>query len=105
MTASKQKGTKGEGELVKVFRDAGFEVRRTSPGVNHDIEATTKGAPKWSEAIQALATRPDRGQWLVSIKLTDFVELLAIAQGDCDMEVKRHKRFAHHTIYEQKFGR
>jgi len=102
MTASKQKGTKGESELVEVFREAGFKVRRTSPGSNHDVEVKGEiGNP----FIEALATRPDRGQWLVSIKLTDFVELLEIAQGDCDMEVKRHKRFAHHSIYEQKFGR
>jgi hypothetical protein len=103
----KQKGTDGERFLVRFFEKLGFKVRRTQPGSNHDVEAEyPRGLGKsWDVPIQALATRPDRGEWLVTLRLEDFGVLMVLAQADCDMESKRRGgTMWHHTVFKQKFG-
>ncbi len=100
---SKQKGTAGETELVKRFRAEGFEARRTSPGMNYDVHVSP--SPGYGMHVDALATRPDRGEWLVSVRLVDFIDLLNASTFGARLEVKRYKSFAHHGIFEKKFGR
>jgi len=94
----KAKGTGGETELLRALRDRGITVQRTSAGKTFDLQRLGE-AP----VIQALATRPDYGQWLVTMRLDDFALLLPNPCG-LEIEVKRYKRFSHHGIFESKFG-
>jgi hypothetical protein len=109
VSASKQKGTGGENEVVAAFAEANIVARRTSPGVNYDIRVD---GLLDDEAFQVLATRPDRGQWLATLPLKDLVELLrfyehqhAHREYPVEVEVKRYRRFSLHSIYEAKFGK
>jgi hypothetical protein len=54
-----------------------------------------------------LYTRPDRGRWLVTLSASDFEDLLEFPTllPGLAVEVKRHAKFAHHSIYEQKLGK
>lgn len=106
MTASKQKGTSGELEVLRrleAIYGTGVVVR-TLPASRVDIIAT--GA---YPTIGVLYTRPDRGRWLVTLSASDFEDLLEfatpIALPRLAVEVKRHAKFAHHSIYEQKLGK
>ena len=107
---SKAKGTGGETELLRALETYGLDgLRRTSPGQLFDIERDGHNP------VEALATRPDHGQWLVTVKLDDFAEMYAALDQDSQdewrrwvglrIEVKRYKRFSLHTIFEGKFGR
>lgn len=112
---SKQKGTGGETELLRLLQDgpygsafrglvrapASAEVDLLQPGDN-DMEAT----------FNALATRPDRGEWLITMRVRDFERLMMseLFDGKGDLpglaiEVKRYARFSLHTIFAGKFGR
>ena len=55
--------------------------------------------------MEALATRPDRGRWLITIPIEDYLTLLGPSEYGADVEVKRYARFAIHAIYEDTFGR
>lgn len=103
--APKKKGTGGETELLRRFHDAGFAGRRTSPGLPFDLDITPAPNYGHDEQLNALATRPDHGRWLVTITLDDFLRLLGRYGWGARVEVKRYARFAHHAIYEDKFGR
>lgn len=101
--APRQKGTLGEREvLVRLQCIYGEEqVVRTPPSSRVDIIAgDTRDFP-----IGVLYTRPNRGRWLVTLSASDFEDLLTAFTHPprLDVEVKRHARFAHHTIYEAKF--
>jgi hypothetical protein len=96
----KAKGTGGETELVNIAAQLGYVARRTSPGANYDVHLFPARFTRL-DPVKALATRPDRGQWLVSIPLDDFLRML---DAPAEVEVKRYKRFAHHTIFEAKHG-
>ena len=100
---SKKKGTGGEKEVVDAALATGLFARRMPPGANYDlyIEPRYDVIMGTNEPIRALATRPDRGQWLVSIPLDDFLRMM---DGVAEVEVKRYARFALHSIYEAKFG-
>ena len=104
----KSKGTGGEREVVNMFAAGGIVARRTAPGLNYDLYVS--GA-RLDEPFEVLATRPDRGEWLATIRLADLVELLRVYNGLDDdtypvkVEVKRYARFSLHTIFTKKFGR
>ena len=100
---SKQKGTGGETELLNMLGREGLV--RTPPGTVWDLDR-----PGWDPPVRVLATRPDRGQWLFTMDLFDFDRFLAEHDASDDpfltqvqVEVKRYKAFAHHTIFESKF--
>ena len=95
----KAKGTGGETELVGYLQAAGFPASRTSPGMKHDI--TIVGNRE--RPLEVLATRPDRGQWLLTMRLEDFNDLYRTSMRQAHVEVKRFKKFAHHSIFESKF--
>ena len=101
MSVSKQKGTGGEREVRGVFSKYGFRTHRTAPGHPYDIRVEGEYGPP----LHLLATRPDRGQWLVTLRLEDLVSLLAgyDAMTSMEVEVKRYARFAHHRIFEETF--
>lgn len=105
---SKQKGTGAETELVRLLSEypwpgTGRRWTRTSPGMNYDVHGT--GSPGLElPPILALATRPDRGRWLVTVSLDDFAHLLFDCPREVHVEVKRYTRFALHSIWEKKFG-
>lgn len=100
---SKQKGTGGETELLRLLELD--EMKRTPPGTLWDLERPGVGT------VDVLATRPDRGRWLVTLDARDFRELYQAAETiryepiGLRIEVKRYRRFSLHTIFESKFGR
>ena len=91
----KKKGTAGETELLGHL---GPRYHRTAPTLPYDIRRAGH-AP----AINSLATRPDRGQWLVTVDLPTFMELVG-DEREVHVEVKRYKRFSIHEIWRKKFG-
>lgn len=111
MSASKQKGTGGETELRKLLEERGLHFVRTPASSDYDL---TNARPDVLELepLEVLATRPDRGEWLMTMRLNDFVDLLTAAAAapwspgvwETHIEVKRYARFALHTIFEKKFG-
>ena len=101
---SKQKGTGGETELLRLLDIPGLV--RTPPATKFDLAlpAIASGSPK--RPLQLLATRPDRGQWLLTMTVEDFKRLCRLPWiHGMQIEVKRFKKFAHHSIFESKFGK
>lgn len=105
----RQKGTGAETELVQVFADEGLVFVRTSATSGYDL---TNANPHRREIdpLEALATRPDRGQWLITLRVKDFARLLSLTDisggpQETHVEVKRYKRFSLHSIFEGKFKR
>lgn len=98
---SKQKGTGGETELLRILEGLfEREFRRTSHGEPWDIEpvhyATDQGP------IRVLAIRPDRGRWLLMLPPEDYVK--DPFTQHMRVEVKRFARSAVHSIWEKKHG-
>lgn len=103
----KQKGTGGETELLRLLQTwmPDRTWRKCENGHPWDIE-TVDEHPAYGETgniIRILATRPDYGQWLLSMPLHAFAGS-NIHVDPIQVEVKRHARFAHHTIFDSKFG-
>jgi hypothetical protein len=107
----KKKGTGGETELLRLLADEGYlPFVRTPPTTTYDL---TNARPNRLELepLEVLATRPDRGEWLVTMRLPDFVRLLHMTDEygsdvwETHIEVKRYARFSLHTIFNSKFGR
>lgn len=101
---SKQKGTGGETELKGELEGTIRGLVRTPPTSDVDL-----AAPGHGERFRLLATRPDRGRWLISMPLEEFRALWSTAYPEefgpaVGIEVKRHKAFAHHSIFEKKLG-
>lgn len=100
----RQKGTQGETELLRLLNEKGFKFVRRPAGARTDLrhEATTKwdGAP----ILTLLATRPDRGNWLFTIDLETFCAVFAPEVDNIEIEVKRRKKFAHHSLFEKELG-
>ena len=97
---SKAKGTGGETELLRLLRLPGLV--RTPASSNVDL-----ARPGWDPAVRVLATRPDRGQWLITMDLETFCALLDAGEPfeqKLEIECKRYKRFSLHGIFESKFG-
>jgi hypothetical protein len=100
----KQKGTAGETELVRMLQAEGVPAWRNPPSAIFDV--SVPGDYDGMRVIEVLATRPDRGQWLVTLTFKDFMFLYdRDVRYPLAVEVKRYARFAHHKIYEAKFGR
>lgn len=106
----KQKGTGGETEVLRELTHLGIDgLVRTSPGMPWDVERDG------TMPVEVLATRPDHGQWLITMTLADFQDLFTALDQDVQdeqnqklglrIEVKRYRRFSHHTIFESKYGR
>lgn len=105
---SKQKGTGGETELLRILAGYKLTFVRTPASSPYDL---TNAAPHRFELhpLDLLATRPDRGEWLVTMRVDDFADLLKghALGGDpweTHIEVKRYKKFSLHTIFKGKFG-
>ena len=100
----RKKGTAGETELVGKLAEEKLIVFRQPAGNVYDL-----GRGGLDPAIEVLATRPDRGQWLVTLRLADFAELVKAldrsGKRKLHIEVKRYAKVAIHTIYEGKFPR
>ena len=104
----KAKGTGAETELKRRLAEYGIEVQRTAASSTYDLD---RGAG--DEGLEILATRPDRGEWLVTLRLHDLATLINIADANpltsagvlpLHIEVNRYARFALHTIFKNKFG-
>ena len=98
---SKSKGTRFESDIVKAAQGYGLDATRTHAGSRYDVDI--RGGT--GRSIEGLATRPDHGQALVTIKLHDFLHLLASHGDGAHVECKRYKAFRHHAIFEEKFGK
>jgi hypothetical protein len=115
---SKKKGTGGETELLRLLSINGMV--RTPPASPWDLERPgTFDDEAWADGydltdvtimpdppLNALATRPDNGKWLVTVDLDTFRELVrrSFWTGPIRVEVKRYARFALHGIWVKKFG-
>jgi hypothetical protein len=107
----RKKGTSGETELLRLLDANGLTMRRTPAASTYDLLREGDAAPP---PIEALATRPDRGRWLVTLRAEDFAQLVAAVDDDrrasnlpldeVHVEVKRFARFSLHTIFEGKFA-
>lgn len=102
----RQKGTGGETELLRILAGYGLTFARTAASSPYDL---TNARPDVLEVdpLEVLATRPDRGQWLVTMRVSHFADLLSyLRQGSWEthIEVKRYKRFSLHSTFEKKFG-
>lgn len=96
----KNKGTGGEREVLNALLDKGLEARRTSASSTFDIDV--RGGT--GRTLAVLCTRPDNGRWLATLSLDDLCHLLASHGDGAHIEVKRYAKFAHHTIWNKKFG-
>lgn len=100
---SKKKGTDGETELLLELVEAIPGLVRTPPTSDFDLRRLGSDGAVIHEV---LATRPDRGQWLITMDLDTFRELvLDCEECEFNIEVKRYARFSLHAIWEKKFGR
>ena len=103
---SRQKGTGGEGEvcarLEVIYGPEG--VRRNPAASKTDIRVVGLG-PSDGRGVSVLYTRPDRGEWLVTLRASDFEDLLWGGSPSLNVEVKRYKAFSIHSIFEEKFGK
>ena len=96
---SKIKGTGGERQLRAILEDLFHRrFRKTGAGEPWDLE-TADGED--DDPIRVVATRPDRGFWLVTMRPVDWYR--NHEEHQIQVEVKRWARFAHHTIYEETF--
>lgn len=101
---SRQKGKRGELELAHILKSYGYEARRGQqycgangdadvvglPGVHIEVKRTERfklyDAMKQSERdakddeIPVVITRKNNEQWVVCIKLEDFIELYKEAE-------------------------
>lgn len=99
----KKKGTGFETEMERAFEAAGFEVHKTGEGESFDLRVVGTG-PQRVRSLPMLATRPDRGESLVTLRLPDLLTLLGPSGYGAHVECKRYARFALHTIFRKKFG-
>jgi Holliday junction resolvase len=100
MTNSRAKGARGERELAAFLRDHGYEARRgqqfsgspDSPDVVHSIpgihieckrveklnihSAMQQATEDCGENKPVVCHKRNRGEWLLTMKLEDFLELL-----------------------------
>lgn len=98
----RQKGTAGETELLRLLNEKGFKFVRRPAGARTDLRH--ESPHPFSPTFKVLATRPDRGQWLLTIDAATFCEVFAPDLENIEIEVKRRKKFAHHSLYEDELG-
>ena len=66
--AQREKGKRGELELAKIFREYGYDARRGQQYCGAAGNADVIGLP-------AVFHRKDRCEWLVTMRLTDWMEI------------------------------
>ncbi len=96
----RQKGTRFETDLVDRAKDFGLDAYRMPASSRYDIQI--RGGT--GRNIDALATRPDYGQALVTVRLADFYHLLSEHGDGAHLEAKRLAKVAIHSIFSDKFG-
>lgn len=105
----KKKGTGAETELVNLLN-----ARYGTPEVPEPAERMPNGWPydvrlygADGHKLEVLAGRADRKDWLVTLRLNDFLDLYDATRypPDLHIESKRFARISWHTIFESKFGR
>lgn len=101
---SRKKGTAGEVELMAILEQVtGRSFRRTHAGCRWDLETTDHADYGDLPPVFILATRPDRGRWLLSMTPIDWAcPINGTGPVPIRVEVKRYARFALHKIYEGK---
>lgn len=99
----KQKGTGGERELKLELESWGMTVVRTAPTLPWDLTALWPGGSLENRPVEILATRPDRGEWLFTLR-PEQLHYGALQLRPWHIEVKRYQRFAMHSIFLKKFG-
>ncbi len=100
MSRARAKGTRFETEVVNALRDRGLDAQRMPASSRYDIQVRGNTG----RDTNALVTRPDYGTTLVTISFVDFMHLLSEHGDGARIECKRFKKFAHHSIYADKFG-
>lgn len=107
MSKSKAKGTGGENEIVDMAEARGLDAVRMPAGANYDVRVGASGAG----GLDVLATRPDYGRWLATLRLEDLLDLAIAAakwhgiEPRLNVESKRFKKnLAVHTTWTHKFG-
>lgn len=110
MTASKQKGTGGETELLRLLATRGIFVVRKPASAPYDLDRP--GTEENDDlTVKVLATRPNRGQWLFTVDLHTFAILInaldfaANVMGGVaplQIEVKRWRSFPQHTLWRKE---
>lgn len=98
------KGTAGETELLRLLNEKGFKFVRRSAGARTDLRHEATWPVKNPPTYTLLATRPDRGNWLITMNLETFFAVFAPDLENIEIEVKRRKRFSIHQLYEQELG-
>jgi hypothetical protein len=97
----REKGKRGEREVVKLLKEAGFEARRTAPlqagetSGDPDVELDNKyrievkrrkngfeQLYKWLKNTDFLFVRADRKDYIVSMSLQTFLELYSAAKKE-----------------------
>lgn len=101
------KGTSGERELLRLLQEYIPGLVRTPASSVVDLRRPFQQEGGIEVALEVLATRPDKGQWLLTMNVEDFLHLWEHAEipDRLDIEVKRYARFSLHSIFEGKFGR
>jgi hypothetical protein len=101
---SKAKGTSGEREALNLLRVLFPNLRRTPASSRVDLL-------QWADqeegsGVNILALRVDRGQWLFTLDFLSLANLVGDAMPGTNVrvEVKRYKKAALNTIWEDKFG-
>ena len=103
---SRQKGARGERELAKVFRGHGFDSRRSQQYCGIAGDSDVIGIPGWhveckrverlnvenalkqairdskGESIPVVCHRKDRGEWIASMRLEDWLRLIKGGRSD-----------------------
>jgi hypothetical protein len=101
----RKKGTGGEVEVIKLLAKEGLTFRRMPAGSTYDLTNTSDPRLLEIHPLEVLATRPDRGEWLFTLRLKDFAVLLDdYGDWETHVEVKRYSRFSLHNIFTKKFG-
>lgn len=102
----KQKGTRFETEVVRAWEERfpGARVERMKAGNYYDVLVLQSIGLRY---MNALVTRPDRGQRLYTLNENDLMDLVEHARlPELHIEAKRRGgSLWHHKIYEEKFGR
>lgn len=103
----RKKGTQGEAEVLQALQLWLPRLVRNPSSSISDLTSPPLDQDSSLEAISVLTTRPDRGKWLATVDLDVFGWLASGVEEvvPIDIEVKRHAKFAHHSIWEEKFGR
>lgn len=99
--AARQKGNRGEREVVELMRAIDSEAKRVPfsgavKGYPGDVELPNKGwlvevkrrnhgfqlIENWIKDVDLVAFRRDRGEWMVAMRLEDFINEITGTEGN-----------------------